>query len=78
MVHAYVFITAQKAEERQVADTLGEFATVKAAHVITGDIDVVAFIEAPDLSGVWETVSQIQAVPGVTRTTTSLVVEGPS
>lgn len=75
MVHAYLFITAQKAQERQVADAIGEFQTVKATHVITGDIDVVAFIEAPDLSGVWETVSQIQAVPGVTRTTTSLVVE---
>jgi len=78
MVHAYVFITAHKAEERQVADAIGDFPTVKASHVITGDIDVVAFIEAPDLSGVWDTVSRIQAVPGVTRTTTSLVVEGPS
>ena len=75
MVHAYLFITAQKAKERQVADAIGEFQAVRAAHVITGDIDVVAFIEAPDLSGVWDTVSQIQAVPGVTRTTTSLVVE---
>ena len=75
MVHAYLFITAQKAQERQVADAIGEFQAVRAAHVITGDIDVVAFIEAPDLSGVWDTVSQIQAVPGVTRTTTSLVVE---
>jgi DNA-binding Lrp family transcriptional regulator len=75
MVHAYLFITAQKAQERQVADAIGEFQTVKVAHVITGDIDVVAFIEAADLSGVWDTVSQIQAVPGVTRTTTSLVVE---
>jgi DNA-binding Lrp family transcriptional regulator len=78
MVHAYLFITAQKAQERQVADTIGEFQTVKVAHVITGDIDVVAFIEAADLSGVWDTVSQIQAVPGVTRTTTSLVVEPSS
>ncbi|MEK6661747.1 MAG: Lrp/AsnC ligand binding domain-containing protein [candidate division NC10 bacterium] len=78
MVHAYLFITAQKAQERQVADAIGEFQTVKVAHVITGDIDVVAFIEAPDLSGVWDTVSQIQAVPGVTRTTTSLVVEPSS
>ena len=75
MVHAYLFITAQKAQERQVADAIGVFQTVKVAHVITGDIDVVAFIEAPDLSGVWDTVSQIQAVPGVTRTTTSLVVD---
>ena len=78
MVHAYLFITAQKAQERQVADAIGEFQTVKVAHVITGDIDVVAFIEAPDLSGVWDTVSQVQAVPGVTRTTTSLVVEPSS
>jgi DNA-binding Lrp family transcriptional regulator len=78
MVHAYLFITAQKAQERQVADAIGEFQTVTVAHVITGDIDVVAFIEAADLSGVWDTVSQIQAVPGVTRTTTSLVVEPSS
>ena len=78
MVHAYLCITAQKAQERRVADAIGEFQTVKAAHVITGDIDVVAFIEAADLSGVWETVSRVQAVPGVTRTTTSLVVEPPS
>jgi len=76
MVHAYVFITTRKAEERQVADTVGEFATVKAAHVITGNIDAIAFVEATDLSGLWDTVNQIQAVPGVTRTTTSLVVEG--
>jgi DNA-binding Lrp family transcriptional regulator len=75
MVHAYLFITAQKAEERYVADKIGELLTVRSAHVITGDIDVVAFIEAPDLSSVWDTVSRVQSVPGVIRTTTSLVVE---
>ena len=75
MVRAYLFITAKKAEERQVADTIGEFPTVKVAHIITGDIDVIAFVESPDLSGVWDTVTQVQAVPGVMRTTTSLVVE---
>jgi Lrp/AsnC family leucine-responsive transcriptional regulator len=75
MVRAYVFITARKAEERQVADTIGEFPTVKSAHVITGNTDVIALIEATDLSALWDTVNQIQAVPGVTRTTTSVVVE---
>ena len=75
MVRAYVFITAHKAEERQVADTIGEFPTVKAAHVITGNIDVIAFIEAADLAALWDTVNQIQTIPGVTRTTTSVVVE---
>ena len=75
MVRAYVFITARKAEERQVADAIGEFPTVKAAHVITGNIDVIAFIESADLAALWDTVNQIQAIPGVTRTTTSVVVE---
>jgi hypothetical protein len=48
---------------------------VKFAHIVTGNIDVVAFIEAPDLSALWDTVNHVQALPAVTRTTTSLVVE---
>jgi DNA-binding Lrp family transcriptional regulator len=75
MVHAYVFITTNKAREQEVADTIRELHMVKFAHIVTGNIDVVAFIEAPDLSALWDTVNHIQALPAVTRTTTSLVVE---
>lgn len=75
MVHAYVFITTSKAREREVADAIGELPMVESAHVVTGSIDVVALIEAPDLSALWDTVNQVQALPEVTRTTTSLVVE---
>ncbi|MGB4782319.1 Lrp/AsnC ligand binding domain-containing protein [Candidatus Methylomirabilis sp.] len=75
MVHAYVFITTSKAREQEVADAIGELQLVKLAHIVTGNIDVVAFIEAPDLSALWDTVNHVQALPAVTRTTTSLVVE---
>ena len=75
MVHAYVFITTSKAREQEVADTIEELQMVKFAHIVTGNIDVVAFIEAPDLSALWDTVNHVQALPAVTRTTTSLVVE---
>ena len=75
MVHAYVFITTSKAREEEAADIIGELQMVKFAHIVTGNIDVVAFIEAPDLSALWDTVNHIQALPAVTRTTTSLVVE---
>jgi DNA-binding Lrp family transcriptional regulator len=75
MVHAYVFITTSKAREQEVADTIGELQMIKFAHIVTGNIDVVAFIEAPDLSALWDTVNHVQALPAVTRTTTSLVVE---
>jgi DNA-binding Lrp family transcriptional regulator len=75
MVHAYVFITTSKAREQEVADAIVELQMVRFAHIVTGNIDVVAFIEAPDLSVLWDTVNHIQALPAVTRTTTSLVVE---
>jgi DNA-binding Lrp family transcriptional regulator len=75
MVHAYVFIITSKAREQEVAETIGELQMVKSTHIVTGNIDVVAFIEAPDLSVLWDTVNHIQALPAVTRTTTSLVVE---
>ena len=74
MVHAYVLITTSKAREEEAADIIGELQMVKFAHIVTGNIDVVAFIEAPDLSALWDTVNHIQALPAVTRTTTSLVV----
>jgi DNA-binding Lrp family transcriptional regulator len=75
MVHAYVFIITSKAREQEVAETIGELQMVKFTHIVTGNIDVVAFIEAPDLSALWDTVNHIQALPAVTRTTTSLVIE---
>lgn len=75
MVHAYVFITTSKAREQEVADSIRALEMVKFAHSVTGNIDVVAFIEAPDLSALWDTVNQVQVLPAVTRTTTSLVVE---
>jgi DNA-binding Lrp family transcriptional regulator len=75
MLHAYVFIITNKAREQEVADAIGDLAMVKFTHSVTGNIDVVAFIEAPDLSALWDTVNHIQALPAVTRTTTSLVIE---
>lgn len=75
MVHAYVFIITNKAREQEVADAVGELPMVKFTHSVTGNIDVVAFIEAQDLSALWDTVNHIQALPAVTRTTTSLVIE---
>ncbi|PWB81299.1 MAG: hypothetical protein C3F08_02205 [Candidatus Methylomirabilota bacterium] len=75
MVHAYVFIITSKTREQEVADAVGELPMVKFTHSVAGNIDVIAFIEAPDLSALWDTVNHVQALPAVTRTTTSLVVE---
>jgi DNA-binding Lrp family transcriptional regulator len=49
---------------------------VKISHAVTGAYDVIALIEAPDVNALGTTVvSKIQAVPGVLRTSTNVVVE---
>lgn len=74
MVRAYVFIETVKAQDRQVAEELGQFPEVRTAEVITGQFDVIALVEVGDLGLLWETIDKIQAVSGVVKTTTSLVV----
>lgn len=75
MIRAYVFVEAAKARDREVAEAAALLPQVKMVDVITGQFDVIILIEAEDLRGVWETVDTIQALAGVVKTTTSLVVE---
>lgn len=75
MVRAYVFVEAAKARDREVAEAAALLPRVKMVDVITGQFDVIVLVEAEDLRGVWETVDAIQALAGVVKTTTSLVVE---
>jgi DNA-binding Lrp family transcriptional regulator len=61
-----------KAAAREITRVPG----VKLAHAVTGNYDVIAFVEAADLEALGTTVvSKIQAVSGVQRTTTNVVVE---
>jgi DNA-binding Lrp family transcriptional regulator len=61
-----------KAAARDIARVPG----VKLAHAVTGSYDVIAFVEAADLEALGTTVvSKVQAVSGVHRTTTNVVVE---
>ena len=75
MVRAYIFISTEKARSRDVAAAVRILPYVTTAHVITGQFDVVAQVEAPELGMLWIIVDKFQAVPGVNKTTTNLVVE---
>lgn len=74
-VRAYIFISTEKAQSRDVAGAIRALPYVTSAQVITGQFDVIAVVEAPDLGMLWTIVEKAQVVPGVTKTTTNLVVE---
>ena len=75
MVEAYVLIQAEVGRSAEVADAVRKIAGVRFADVVTGPYDVVVRADAADIDGLGELiVANVQAVVGVTRTLTCLVL----
>ncbi|MFC7069637.1 Lrp/AsnC family transcriptional regulator [Halobaculum lipolyticum] len=72
MVHAFVMVKVSgDADTSGVADTVSRIETVTEAHVVAGDFDVVAEVDAPDMYTVLDTVAgAVRGVDGVTDTRT--------
>ena len=74
-VTAYVLVQAEVGKAARVAETVRELEGVTSADDVTGPYDVIVRIEAPTLDDLGkQVVSHIQAVEGITRTFTCLVV----
>ena len=76
MVRAYVLITATAGKALEVVDHLDEQSSVIQADAITGEYDVIALVEAPDIVSIGRLiVEQVQAAAGVLKTVTCLAVQ---
>ncbi len=72
---AYVLITTEPGKTGDVAQGLRKIPGVTAADVVTGNYDVVAVVEQPDVRDVGRLVmDQIHALPGLKATTTLIAV----
>lgn len=75
MVVAYVLVRATLGKSKIVAQELAKIEGVKSAHAVTGRYDVIAQVEAADISAIGELIlTRIQAVEGVERTETAIAV----
>ncbi len=75
MFAAYELINCSAGKSEQVVAALRRVKGVKQAHVVTGLHDVVAYVEAPNLSSLTKLIiSKIQGTKGVSRTVTCMVV----
>lgn len=75
-ISAYIFVEVVHGKARTVCEALNKLAFVKRSHLVTGPYDLVCFVEAPDLSVLGESVvMKIQAIPGVIKSLTNIVVE---
>jgi DNA-binding Lrp family transcriptional regulator len=73
-MRAYMFINALHGQSLTLTKSIRGVPGVHSADAITGDYDVVASIEARDLAQLREILAGVQAVAGVIKTTTCMVL----
>lgn len=75
MVEAYVFLCTKTGELKNALNEIETLDEVKRVRMITGDYDVIVLAEADDISTLTQTVvEEVHKIPGVTDTTTAIVV----
>jgi DNA-binding Lrp family transcriptional regulator len=75
MVRAYVLITCTAGKALEVVHALKGQDGLLQADAITGEYDVIALVEAPDVPGIGRLiVEKIQSADGVFKTVTCITV----
>ena len=75
-VFAYIFIETTQGKARTIAREIAQIPGIKTAHAVTGPYDVITFVEADSISFLGDfIVSKIQAITGVLRTLTNVVID---
>jgi DNA-binding Lrp family transcriptional regulator len=69
-----MFINAMHGESLALTRSIRDVPGVRAADAITGDYDVVASVEAKDLAELRAIMAGVQAIGGVLKTTTCMVL----
>jgi len=76
MIRAYVLVTASAGRAQHVADALRGNDGIVLVDAITGEYDVIAVCEAPDVNSIGSLiVDKIQKIDGVFKTVTCLAVK---
>jgi len=74
-VHAYILVQTEVGQASEVAAKISQIDGVENAENVTGPYDVIARVEGPSVDELGSlVVTQIQRVPGITRTLTCPVV----
>ncbi len=75
-ISAFIFVECSQGKSLEAAEKINKIPGVREAYPVTGPYDIIAFVAAPNFNDLGEVVvKKIQAVPGVLRTLTNIVVE---
>ncbi|WP_254525475.1 MULTISPECIES: Lrp/AsnC family transcriptional regulator [Natrinema] len=75
MVHAFIMVKTAAGKSEGLLAEIGDLESVTAAHIVAGNYDIIAEIDAPEVYDVLQTVSSsIQGLSGVTDTKTYIAM----
>jgi DNA-binding Lrp family transcriptional regulator len=75
-ISAYIFVECTAGMAKDVEEKISQLDGVISCHAITGPVDVIALVESPDVRTLGNfSVSKIQAIPGVIRTETNVIID---
>jgi anthranilate phosphoribosyltransferase len=76
MTQAYVHVVVDPGAARQAAERIDDIEAVSAAHLVTGEYDVIAQVSVDDADAIPDVVAEeIHGVTGVLDTVTSVAFE---
>jgi DNA-binding Lrp family transcriptional regulator len=76
VISAYIFVECAAGTAKEVVGKITELEGVKSCHAITGPFDVIVLVESSDVRALGDfSVSRIQAIPGVIRTETNVIID---
>lgn len=76
VVSAYVMIKANTSDVKELRDTIRAADAVESCHIVAGDVDLIAKLQAADPDGVLEAVGkELLGLTGVEDTQTYLTME---
>ena len=77
MIRAYVLIKTEPGKVLEIANLLHELPSVERADAVTGPVDLIALVNAPDPRALAELIFRsVQTIAGVKETDTRIVVIG--
>jgi DNA-binding Lrp family transcriptional regulator len=73
-LQAYILINTQPGRLWKVAEDAVKIQGVKMAHAVTGEFDVVVFVELLRIEELGKIIDAVQSIEGVIRTRTAIVM----
>ena len=75
LVEAYILVNCKAGKSWEIASEALKIGKVKMAHAVTGQFDVVAYLDFPNMEVLTDILATFQSMDGVEQTRTAVAIQ---